>query len=86
VIFLRNYVKTSVQKFPVPVPLKETGMERTKEKEIRRTIISAHTFLNVWKSLIAEADCTVFLKKRQENPANKHIWKFKFIDHANAKG
>jgi hypothetical protein len=86
VAFLRNYVKTSVQEFPVPVPLEEAGMEGTKEKEMRRTITSAHTLLNVWRSLIAEADCTILLKKRQEDPANKHIWRLKFIDHANAKG
>jgi hypothetical protein len=72
VAFLRIYVKTSVQEFPVPVPLEEAGMERTKEKEIRRTIILTYTLLNVWRSLITETDCTVLLKKRQEDPANKH--------------
>ena len=83
---MRNYVKTSVQEFPILVPLEEVGMEGTKEKEMRQTVTSAHALLNVWRSLIAEADCTVLLKKRQEDPTNKNTWRLKFMDHTNAKG
>ena len=62
----------SAQEFPVPVPLKEAGIEGTKEKEMRQTIILTYILLNVWRFLITEADCTVLLKKRQENPTNKY--------------
>lgn len=84
--FLRNYVKKSEQEFPVLVPLEETGMDGTKETEWRRTVTSAHTLLNVWRSLIAQADSTVLLKKRREDPANKHTWRLKFMDHTNRQG
>lgn len=86
--FLREYVKKSVQKFPILVPLEkaaETG-EKPPETEERRTITSAHTLLNIWRSLIAQADATVLLKKRKEDPANKDTWRLKFMDHTNAKG
>jgi hypothetical protein len=38
------------------------------------------------RSLIAEADATVVLKKRHRDPARKHTWRLKFMDHANTKG
>jgi hypothetical protein len=75
--FLKAYVKDSVQEFPVLGP---------EETELRRTVTSAHSLLNVWRSLIAQADATVLLKKRKEDPANKHIWRLKFMDHTNRHG
>lgn len=86
VAFLKYYVKKSRQEFPILVPLEETGMEGTKETEWRQTVTSAHTLLNVWRCLVAEADCTLLLKKRQDDPANVHTWRLKFMDHTNAKG
>jgi hypothetical protein len=62
VAFLKAYVKDSQQEFPILVPLEETG-EEPQETEWRRTITSAHSLLNIWRSLIAEADATVLLKK-----------------------
>lgn len=64
--FLRKYVEKSVQELPVLVPLEEAGTEGAKETEMRRTVTSANSLLNVWRSLVAEADGTVLLKKRQE--------------------
>ena len=76
----------SEQEFPILVPLEDTGMEGTRETERRRTCTSAHALLNLWRSLIAQADATVLLKKRVEDPTNKHTWRLKFMDHTNAKG
>jgi hypothetical protein len=85
VAFLRAYVKDSEQEFPILVPLEETG-EEPQETEWRRAVTSAHSLLNIWRSLIAEADATGLLKKRREDPAEKNIWKLKFMDHTNRLG
>jgi hypothetical protein len=85
VAFLRAYVKDSEQEFPILVPLEETG-EEPQETEWRRTATSAHSLLNIWRSLIAEADATVLLKKRREDPAKKNIWRLKFMDNTNRLG
>ena len=84
--FLKAYVKDSEQEFPILVPLEETMGEEPQETECRRTVTSAHSLLNIWRSLIAEADATVLLKKRREDPANKNIWRLKFMDHTNRQG
>jgi hypothetical protein len=85
VAFLKAYVKDSEQEFPILVPLEETG-EEPQETKGRRTVTSAHSLLNIWRSLIAEADATVLLKKRREDPAKKNIWRLKFMDHTNKLG
>lgn len=77
VAFLKAYVKDSVHEVPVLGP---------QETELRRTVTSAHSLLNVWRGLIAHADATVLLKKRQEDPANKNTWRLKFMDHTNRLG
>lgn len=75
--FLKEYVKNSEQEFPILGP---------EETERRRTVTSAHSLLNVWRSLIAQADATVLLKKRKEDRPNKNIWRLKFMDHTNRLG
>lgn len=85
VAFLKAYVRDSEQEFPILVPLEETG-EEPQETEWRRTLTSAHSLLNIWRSLIAEADATVLLKMRKKDPAKKHTWRLKFMDHTNRLG
>ena len=57
--FLRRFVKDSVTRVPTLRP---------EEYELKRTINSANTLLNVWRSLIAQADATVLLDKKAERP------------------
>jgi hypothetical protein len=85
VTFLTNYVQSSKVEFPILVPLEQTA-PATPETETRQTVTSANSLLNVWRSLIAEADRTVLLARRKEDPKNKSIWRLKFMDHTNSKG
>ncbi|KAF1973216.1 hypothetical protein BU23DRAFT_568519 [Bimuria novae-zelandiae CBS 107.79] len=67
----------SVQKFVVLGP---------EEYEYRRTVNSASTVIQCWRELIAQADSTVLLDKRREDPRNFQQWRLKFIDHTNQRG
>jgi hypothetical protein len=71
--------------FPILVPLEDRG-EEPQETECRRTLTSVHSLPNLWGCLIAEADSTVLLKKRKEDPANKKTWRLRFMDHTNKTG
>jgi hypothetical protein len=85
VAFLKAYVKDSKQEFPILIPLGETR-EEPQETEWKGTVTSAHSLLNIWRSLIAEADATVLLEKRRQDPAKKDIWRLRFMDHTNRLG
>jgi hypothetical protein len=75
--FLRRFVKDSVKRVPTLGPEKY---------ELKRTLNSANTLLNVWRSLIAQADATVLLDKRRKDRSNEDIWRLKFMDHTNRQG
>ena len=53
--FLRRFVKDSVKRVPTLRP---------EEYELKRTLNSANTLLNVWRSLIAQADATVLFNSQ----------------------
>jgi hypothetical protein len=75
--FLRRFVTDSVQRVPTLGP---------EEYEWKRTVNSANTLLNVWRCLVAQADSTVLLAKRQKDPSNRDTWRLKFLDHTNRQG
>ncbi len=75
--FLQAYVRESAETVLV------LGPEETASKP---TVTSAYSLLNVWRSLIAEADATVLWDKRQKDRLNKDTWRLKFMDYCNRKG
>lgn len=71
-VFLRAYVENSERRYPVLGP---------QEYEYRRTVNTASSVTQFWRGLIAQADSTVLLEKRRQDPKNKALWRLKFIDH-----
>ena len=76
-VFLRRFVTDLVQRVPTLGP---------EEYQLKRIVNSANTLLNVRRCLIAQADSTVLLAKRQEDPSNEDTWRLKFLDHTNRQG
>lgn len=76
-LYLHNYVEDSVQKCVILGP---------EEYQDRGTVNSASTVIQCWRELIAQADSTVLLDKRREDPGNYQQWRLKFIDHTTQRG
>ena len=79
VTFLKIYIKNSEQKFSILILLKKMR-ERLQKTKYRKTIISTHNLLNIWKSLIVEANATVFLKKKTKEFYEKKYLKIKIYE------
>ncbi|KAK1975228.1 hypothetical protein LZ30DRAFT_638987 [Colletotrichum cereale] len=69
--FLRWYIEESIEQRVC------LGKE---EYEWKRTVNSAVTIMEVWKSLLAYADANVLQKKRTEDIANEFTWTLAFRD------
>lgn len=48
------------------------------EKKAERTVKSARTLANVWRSLVVHFNRTVLAQKRREDPANSARWNLSF--------
>ncbi|KAK3938590.1 hypothetical protein QBC46DRAFT_439975 [Diplogelasinospora grovesii] len=76
--FLQSYVENSEELCPC------LGLE---EYEWKRTVTSAVSVLNVWRSLIGMADSIILLERRRQDPKNKSLWTLKYVDpKPNGKG
>jgi len=75
--FLRAYVQDSERKFLILGP---------PEYEYRLTVTAAATVTERWRQLITMADSRVLLEKRQQDPANKDLWRLKYMDHTKQRG
>jgi hypothetical protein len=75
--FLTACIENSFRKFVVLGP---------EEYEYRRTLNSATSVTQIWRNLIALADCEILAPLRRKDRANQARWRLKFVDHSKQRG
>jgi len=67
--YLHDYVEYSVRSCAWLGP---------EEFRVVRTVNSASTVMALWKTLVLNADNTILMQKRREDPTNKNKWRLRW--------